>query len=688
MAVIYGPTSGGAYIPGTAGDDTIYAYGNGNTLYGAAGVNYLVILNGGSENNLVAGPGTDHLDGGSGTGNLASYQLSSASVTASLANPSLNTGDAAGDTYTNIHGLTGSPYGGTYYGDNSGINNQLWALGGTNNLFGGTSYTTFISGPGADNMVAGSGGGFVDYEVSHSGVTASLLNPAVNTGEAAGDAYSGLHNIGGSGYDDTLIADNSGDNMLGGAGNNTLIGGNGNDTLNGGPGANTLYGGLGSDFFVFGGSAIGPGDVALDPNTILTNASHGIYSTIMDFDQSSGHFNSNEYDSLDVAQLVSTQYNHGNGQPVSSLVRVVEDSSNSFAALQVDTDGTGANWLTLAHLNGVPGGASVHVILDDSMTSGVSLTVPFTTPVSSPNPVDHNNDVLWFNTATGQTDFWDITNGQWSASFSAGSFPGSGISVAGIGHFYGTGPSDILWFNSNSGDLSEWRIADGQWAGSVDLGAHPGTGWQVAGTGDFNGDGTSDVLWFNASTGQTDDWQLSSGQYSKSQSFGSHPGAGWVISSVGDFNGDHTSDILWSNTQTGETDIWKISNGVWAGSTQLGAHAGAGWQIAGTGDFNGDGTSDVLWYNAATGQTDIWKIINGNWAGSVSPGTHPGTGWSVSVVADLSQDGQSDILFHNSQTGDTDIWKISNGNWAGSSDPGAHPGSSWVVAGAGDFTHF
>jgi hypothetical protein len=94
--------------------------------------------------------------------------------------------------------FTGSPFGGTYKAPNNGQNFQLWALGGTNNLFGGNGYATIISGPGADHMVGGSGKGFVDYEVAAAGVTASLQNQAVNTGEAAGDTYSNLFDLGGS----------------------------------------------------------------------------------------------------------------------------------------------------------------------------------------------------------------------------------------------------------------------------------------------------------------------------------------------------------------------------------------------------------------------------------------------------------------------------------------------------------
>src|SRR3954447_10613326 len=101
MAVIYGSQNGGQWLPGTPGDDTIYAYGNFNSLYGDTGTNYLYILNGGSHNNLVGASGIDHFDGGTGIDNIASYQLSRGPVTASLANTGINTGDATGDTYSN-----------------------------------------------------------------------------------------------------------------------------------------------------------------------------------------------------------------------------------------------------------------------------------------------------------------------------------------------------------------------------------------------------------------------------------------------------------------------------------------------------------------------------------------------------------------------------------------------------------
>ena len=109
-------------------------------------------------------------------------------------------------------------------------------------LIGADGNDTLIGGAGADSLDGGNGFNMVSYVTATAGVTASLLNPAINTGDAAGDVYTFIQGLIGSAYNDHLIGD---------AGNNSLMGGDGNDTLEGGAGNDVLDGGAGDNTAVF-----------------------------------------------------------------------------------------------------------------------------------------------------------------------------------------------------------------------------------------------------------------------------------------------------------------------------------------------------------------------------------------------------------------------------------------------------
>ncbi|RXF68233.1 calcium-binding protein [Hansschlegelia zhihuaiae] len=116
-------------------------------------------------------------------------------------------------------------------------------LGGSGDYFGNGGNDTLIA-LGKADLDGGSGArdaasySFVtsDTEV---GVTASLADEALNTGEAKGDTYVAIEGLIGSNYDDTLFGDKK---------SNQLSGGNGDDTLEGGKGRDTLDGGKATDF--------------------------------------------------------------------------------------------------------------------------------------------------------------------------------------------------------------------------------------------------------------------------------------------------------------------------------------------------------------------------------------------------------------------------------------------------------
>ena len=211
--------SGIENLLGSVNADTLYGDGNANAIDGGSG-----------NDTLVGGAGADTLIGGLGT-DTASYSNGGTGVMASLANSALNTGDAAGDVYSGIENLTGSGFADTLYGD-----------GNANAIDGGAGDDTLIGGAGADSLTGGLGSDTASYITAGAGLTASLANKALNTGDAAGDVYSGIENLTGSNFDDTLYGNSS---------NNVLDGGSGNDLLVGGAGADTLVGGAGSDRFRF-----------------------------------------------------------------------------------------------------------------------------------------------------------------------------------------------------------------------------------------------------------------------------------------------------------------------------------------------------------------------------------------------------------------------------------------------------
>jgi Ca2+-binding RTX toxin-like protein len=278
----------GDIIDGGAGDDTIAGGTGKDYLYGQAG-----------NDTLIAGTGTSYLDGGAGADKLiglaghvdyASYADATAGVIVNLLNPTLNAGDAAGDSYTNIHDVQGSPYADTLVADNSGDlvyggagddritggtgKDSLFGQAGNDTLFAGTGTSYLDGGAGADTLIGSAGhASYASYADATVGVTVNLLNPALNTGDAAGDSYTNIHDVKGSAYADTIVADNSGDLVYGRAGDDIITGGTGRDYL---------YGQAGNDTLTAGGAAIAFLDGGAGADKLIGVAGHIDYALYAD----------------------------------------------------------------------------------------------------------------------------------------------------------------------------------------------------------------------------------------------------------------------------------------------------------------------------------------------------------------------------------------------------------------------
>ncbi len=112
---------------------------------------------------------------------------------------------------------------------------------GDDTLDGGMGNDTLDGGAGADIFIGGTGVDVATYHASLAGVFVSLdaTYAAFQTGDAVGDSFTGVENLLGSDFNDTLVGDVDANVLAGGAGNDTLEGQAGADTLDGGTGSNT-----------------------------------------------------------------------------------------------------------------------------------------------------------------------------------------------------------------------------------------------------------------------------------------------------------------------------------------------------------------------------------------------------------------------------------------------------------------
>ncbi|MFC3077022.1 calcium-binding protein [Phenylobacterium terrae] len=291
-----------------SGNDWGYGDGADNYLYGMGG-----------HDNLIGGAGADHLHGGAGFDYVRYDDAAYPGFTASLADPTRNTGAAAGDRYAEIEGLilgSGNDFG---YGDAGA--NYLYGMGGHDNLIGGA---------GADYLHGGAGFDYARYDdQAYAGFTASLGSPGANTGAAAGDRYAEIEG---------LVLGSGNDSGVGDAADNYLYGMAGDDTLDGGGGADHLHGGAGADRFV------------------ISSASHSRASgpdRVLDFDPGQGDvidvsaLDADPGQSGDQAFAFVASFTNTVGQ-----VRAVVDAARNETRLEFDLNGDGVGQEMLILLTG------------------------------------------------------------------------------------------------------------------------------------------------------------------------------------------------------------------------------------------------------------------------------------------------------------------------------------------------
>lgn len=238
----------------SGGDHSIVNYGqirggNGITMYTLSTNTQSTIVNHGVITGDYAGIARQNSDAretlvvtnyGTIEGGTASFSYSAGNAVEQIINKGLMIGNVdlglGNDLYD---GRLGTLDGAVQAGDGS---DRAYGGAQDDRLFGQNGNDVLMGGVGADYLSGGTGLDRASYAGAAEAVTVSLANPALGTGDADGDTFNSIENLGGSRFNDFLY---------GSTGANAISGGAGNDTIKGYAGNDTLTGEAGADRFVF-----------------------------------------------------------------------------------------------------------------------------------------------------------------------------------------------------------------------------------------------------------------------------------------------------------------------------------------------------------------------------------------------------------------------------------------------------
>lgn len=136
--------------------------------------------------------------------------------------------------------------GGDLNGTGNALANYLIGNSSSNELNGQDGDDYLSGGAGNDTLNGGAGTDTAAYITATASVNIDLSS-GIGTGGAGNDTLTGIENVTGSGFDDTLSGNSSANLIEGGGGNDYINGGSGNDKLYGGDGDDVLIGAGGAD---------------------------------------------------------------------------------------------------------------------------------------------------------------------------------------------------------------------------------------------------------------------------------------------------------------------------------------------------------------------------------------------------------------------------------------------------------
>jgi Ca2+-binding RTX toxin-like protein len=231
--------------------DTFTGNASANTLWGRDGND--TIDGGAGNDDVYGGAGNDTLRGGTGNDDLwgaagndtTDYSAATGNITVALEFFFYQPigGGQGSDRLSEIENLIGSAF-----------NDTLLGSAVANRLEGGAGDDLLAGRAGDDALIGGAGHDTADYADAGAGVNVTLTDGATPGGASSGgagvDTLSGIENIAGGAFDDSLTGNGQANRLAGHGGNDSLSGARGDDVLAGGAGDDQLSGGahgLGGD---------------------------------------------------------------------------------------------------------------------------------------------------------------------------------------------------------------------------------------------------------------------------------------------------------------------------------------------------------------------------------------------------------------------------------------------------------
>ncbi len=260
---------GNDFLNGINGNDTVWGGGGDDRLRGGPGDDFLY-GEAGDDNFAIDDfeHGVDVINGGEGSDTIECSFSPFATpiprdVVLDLATGSHVFQSVVTLTFQSIENVLGAGGNDVFSGteaDNFLAGNDgadtLRGRGGDDVLSGGNQSDVLDGGAGADVLAGGSGADTINGEAGIdtisaagdvAGVTVHLAGGWGQDGWGTYDTLSGLEDVVGSAFNDTLVGNSVGNGIVGGAGDDWMVGLGGDDLLEGGLGINVMIGGDGVD---------------------------------------------------------------------------------------------------------------------------------------------------------------------------------------------------------------------------------------------------------------------------------------------------------------------------------------------------------------------------------------------------------------------------------------------------------